>query len=335
MNTPKLNKGIANPKQDTSGNSVIPEVKETVKKEEETSGFEDFDIADASGMAIDKMYGWLEGLIEMLPNIIISVLIMIIFFLISKLIRRLLSRLLDRFSRNKSVNKLVLALTSFAIMLVGMFIALGVLKLDKAVTSLLAGIGVVGLALGFAFQDAASNLIAGVIMAVKSPINIGDIIETNDIFGTVTRIGLRSTGIYVPQGQSVEIPNRLIFEKPFTHYTINNDRRIDLECGISYGDDLEKVEKITLEAIKKIEGLKKGKPVQFFFTEFGDSSINFVIRYWVFYSRQPDYLDARHEGIKNLKKAFDENDITIPFPIRTLDFGIKGGEKLSEMKGKD
>jgi small conductance mechanosensitive channel len=77
--------------------------------------------------------------------------------------------------------------------------------------------------------------------------------------------------------------------------------------------------------------LKEDKKVEFFYTAFGDSSINFVVRYWVNYGRQPDYFRAISDGIKNLKKTYNENDITIPFPIRTLDFGIKGGEKLDSM----
>ncbi|UII25028.1 mechanosensitive ion channel [Fulvivirga maritima] len=291
-------------------------------------------ISDASKIVVSKLEGWLDQLIIMLPNLVIAILVVVSFYLLSKLIDRLLRKILHRLMQNESVVKLILSITSFLIVMIGFTVALGVLKLDKTVTSMLAGIGVIGLALGFAFQDAAANLISGVIMAVQSPINVGDIIESNDIFGTVKSIGLRATTIYDPQGQDVVIPNRLIFQNLYRHYTINGQRRVDLSCGISYGDDLDKVERISIEAIKKITFLQVGRDVEFFYKEFGDSSINFVIRYWVDFRRQPDYLKAQSEGIKNLKKAFDQNDITIPFPIRTLDFGIKGGEKLSEVMNK-
>ncbi|UII19954.1 mechanosensitive ion channel family protein [Fulvivirga ligni] len=292
-------------------------------------------ISDASKIVVNKLEGWLDQLIIMLPNIVIAILVIVTFYMLSRLVERLLNNILHRFMHNESVVKLILSITSFLIVLVGIMVALGVLKLDKTVTSVLAGVGVIGLALGFAFQDAAANLISGVIMAVQSPINVGDIIESNDVFGTVKTIGLRATTIYDPQGQDVVIPNRLIFQNLYRHYTINGSRRIDLKCGISYGDDLDKVEEVTLAAIKKITFLAEHKDVEFFFTEFGDSSINFVVRYWVNYKRQPDFLKAQSEGIKNLKKAYDQNDITIPFPIRTLDFGIKGGEKLSQVLKKN
>ncbi|MBL6445839.1 mechanosensitive ion channel [Fulvivirga sp. 29W222] len=293
------------------------------------------EITNASEIVLDKLKGWLEALIVMLPNLVIAILVVIVAYIISKIVSNILSRVLHRLMQNESVITLIRSITSFIIVIVGLMIALGVLNLDKTVTSVLAGVGVIGLALGFAFQDAASNLISGVIMAVQSPINVGDIIKSNDIFGTVKEIGLRATIIYDPQGQDVVIPNRLIFQNLYTHYTINGNRRIDLECGISYGDDLDKVEEISINAIKKIPYLQSGRKVEFFYQGFGDSSINFVIRYWVNFKRQPDFLQAQSDGIKNLKKAYDQNGITIPFPIRTLDFGIKGGEKLSEVLKKN
>lgn len=288
-------------------------------------------IQDASKIVIDKLNSWAEGAIGMLPNFVIAILVLIIFIIIAKIIGNILEKTAKRFIQNESVFQLIQSLTSFIVVLIGIFVALGVLNLDKTVTSLLAGIGVVGLALGFAFQNTAANFISGIIMAIRSPINIGDIIEYEDNFGTVTRIGLRATTLRVPQGQDVIIPNRLIFENIYKHYTIRNERRIDLQVGISYGENLQMVEDLVKEAISSIQYLNDDRPVEFYYEEFGDSSINFVVRYWIDFKRQPEFFKARHDGIKIIKKTFDENGITIPFPIRTLDFGIKGGEKLSAM----
>jgi small conductance mechanosensitive channel len=122
-------------------------------------------------------------------------------------------------------------------------------------------------------------------------------------------------------------------EDKYTHYTINKERRIDLDVGISYGDDLDKVEQVTLKAINSISFIDKQKPVDLYFKEFGESAIIFSVRYWVRYVTG-DYLiyqRALSQGIKNIKKAYNENDITITFPMRTIDFGIKGGKSLSYM----
>ncbi len=115
------------------------------------------------------------------------------------------------------------------------------------------------------------------------------------------------------------------------NYTKSGIRRIDLSVGISYGDDLEKVKKVTQEAIESMSGLARGRKVNFYYEEFGDSSINFTVQFWVSFRENADFLASRSEAIMKIKKAFDENDIMIPFPIRTLDFGIRGGEKLDTM----
>lgn len=285
---------------------------------------------NAIQIVTEKIGGWIDQLISMLPNFVIAVLIVIIFYLFSRLITKVLKSTLAKFTRNLAVIKLISSFTRIGIMTAALFIALGILELEKTVTSLLAGVGIAGLAIGFAFKDAIANFLSGIYITFKSTVNIGDIVEFGDHMGTVSSIGLRAVKIDTFQGQEVVIPNRLIFEDIYKHYTINGIRRIDLNVGVSYGDDLQKVEEITLNAIKKIDYLLQSKPIDLYFLEFGDSSINFVVRYWVNFNKQTDYLKAVSDGVKNIKSAYDANDITIPFPIRTLDFGIKGGKTLTE-----
>ncbi len=282
---------------------------------------------------IDKLQSWLETIVTMLPNFLIAIIIILLTVFVAKIVRNFTSRMMNRITKNIAMNRLTASITFFLVLTIGMFISLRVLNLDKTLTSLLAGLGIAGLALGFAFKDIASNFIAGIYLALKSPINVGDIVDYQGAMGHVKEIGLRSSTIKTFQGQDVVIPNRMIMEEKYTHYSINGERRIDLEVGISYGDDLEKVEKVVLSAINKITFINKTKPVDLYFNAFGDSSIVFSVRYWVKYMPNDHiiYLKAVSEGIKNIKAAFDKNDITIPFPIRTLDFGIKGGKTLTEV----
>ena len=282
-----------------------------------------------------KLESWLSTAVKMLPNFVVAVLVVLAFILIAKLIKKGLKKVLPRITDSRSITQLFSSIAYIAVITGGTFVALSVLNLDKAVTSLLAGAGIIGLALGFAFQDIASNFMSGIIMAVRKPLRIGDLVETNGIFGIVERLSLRATFIQTLQGQQVIVPNKLIFENPITNFTILGKRRVDLECGVSYGDDLEKVEKHTVEAIENIEGIDKAKGVSFFYKEFGGSSINYQVRYWVEKNDgQADYLKALSNGIKAIKKVYDENDIDIPFPIRTLNFGIKGGDNLAQMLEK-
>ena len=149
--------------------------------------------------------------------------------------------------------------------------------------------------------------------------------------GKVEEINLRDTTIRTFQGEMVIIPNKEVFQNPIENYSLLGKRRFDLTIGVSYGEDLRKVMEVTLNAVKAIEGLSEEDQTTMFYQEFGDSSINFVIRMWVNSTDQPTYLQVGSEAIIQIKKAYDENNIMIPFPIRTLDFGIKGGIPLNDI----
>jgi small-conductance mechanosensitive channel len=270
--------------------------------------------------------------VKMLPNLALALLVVVLFYLLARIVKRLTLKLFSRISSNISLNHLIANVFFIIVISIGAFVALDILKLEKTVTSLLAGLGLVGLALGFAFQDTAANFISGIFLAMRTPINTGDIVEIGTVKGVVQKINLRATEIETFQGTLVVIPNKDVFQNPIFNYSHNGRRRVDLECGISYGEDLEKVRKVSLAAVEKVEGVSKERPVVFHYSGYGDSSIDFTVKAWVIGAqRQGEFLDVQSEMVIALKKAFNENDITIPFPIRTLDFGIKGGEKLNAM----
>lgn len=292
---------------------------------------EDFNITDATKLILGKVEVWIEGFIKSLPNMLMAILVVVGFYIAARLACRVARNVFPRISHNRAVNNLLENIIFLIVVLIGIFTALGILNLDKTVTSLLAGAGVLGLALGFAFQEIAANFIAGIFIAFRKPYSVGDIIEIDDYFGTVEAINMRVTYIRTPQGLSAIIPNKKMFTDPLVNYTDTPGRRMDLDVGVSYGDDLRKVKKITFDCLKDTSGRDKDKDIEIFYKEFGDSSINFVVRIWLKYRSQKDYLQVRDDAIIRIKEAYDQNDIMIPFPIRTLDFGIKGGEKLSEM----
>lgn len=279
-----------------------------------------------------KLDSWWTTLIDMVPNMLVAIILFIVFLVVANLIKKLFVRIFQKSSNNKAVESLFSTIIFYAVIGIGLFIILDILKLDKAVTSLLAGVGVIGLALGFAFQDIAANFVSGIILAFRKPFVIDDIVKIEGFMGTVTRTNLRVTVVKTFQGQEVYIPNKEVLSNPIINYTVLGERRIDLTVGISYGDDLAKVKELVIGAIKNIEGVIRKDDIIFSYKEFGDSSINFDIKYWFKYPGDYSFFDMRSNAIMAIKSAFDESDITIPFPIRTLDFGIKGGETLSEMK---
>ncbi len=290
------------------------------------------DFQTAYERTAEKLRGWLEGFVDMLPNLAVAVLVLLVFWLVAMAAVAATQRALTRLNTRPSIRGLIATVLRISILFTGLMIALGILNLDKALTSILAGAGIVGLALGFAFQDLAANFISGVGLSLHRthPFKVGDLIETNSVFGTVQQITLRTTDLRTLDGKQITIPNKLIYQDKLTNHSFSGERRIDLLCGISYGDDLEKVRRVSVAAVEGIGNRNRSRPVELYFQEFGDSSINFVVWFWIEFHKQTDYLAAMSEAVMRLKKAFDENDITIPFPIRTLDFGIKGGERLGE-----
>ena len=278
----------------------------------------------------DKLTGWLDGFIEMLPNIAAAVVVLVLFWLGARLVRRLFESTLERTTHNPQVAVIVSRVAYIGVIVGGVIVALGILQLEKTVTSLLAGAGIVGLALGFAFQDLASNLMSGFMLATSEPLNNGDLIETGDYFGIVESVHLRYSMMRTFDGQLVRIPNKQIFENPLTNYTKPGERRVEFTVGVSYGDDLEEARDLAREAVDGVEERDTEKEIELYYTDFDDYSINLSVRFWIDYPEK-DYLQARSDAIMRVRKAFEENGITIPFPIRTLDFGIVGGEKLSDV----
>lgn len=278
----------------------------------------------------EKLYGWVEGFVLILPNLIVALLVIVVFLYLSRFGERIANKILARISDNEQINGLLSSMVKIGIVAAGLFTALGILQLEKTVTSLLAGVGIIGLALGFAFQDLAANFMSGIIMSITRPFKKGEMIETNGFQGIVDTISLRSTKVRTFDGQLVLLPNKDVFGGPLINYSEDPKRRMDLSVGVSYGDDLRKVKEIAASALQGVPNRIGGRDVEVYFEEFGDSSINFQIRVWITSYKPADFLSTRDEAVILLKEAFDQNGITIPFPIRTLDFGIPGGTPLSE-----
>lgn len=269
----------------------------------------------------DKLSDWLELAVQMLPNFLVALLLFLAFVALGKMLRRLFERLMLRLTDNESLRDLLGSSLYLAVLSVGLFISLSVLKLDGAVASLLAGAGIISLALGFAFQEIASNFIAGIMMSIRKPFREGDLIETNGFYGTVLKIHLRTTDLKTLQGQYVMIPNAEVFKKPIQNYSRTQRRRIDLPVGVHYKTNLDLAQRVARESVEALSGVEPGQ-VLVFYTDFGSSSINMVVQIWLpFANAEKDFLSLRHQAIMAIKKGFDAHGITIPFPMRTLDFG--------------
>jgi len=180
------------------------------------------------------------------------------------------------------------------------------------------------LVIGLALQGTLSNLVSGVALSLRKNIRLGHWVETNGFAGEVMDIKLYYFILKEADNNMVIIPNKSINENPIKNYSLTTKMRIMIECGVGYESDLDLVEKLTKETIaSSFDQIKRAQDVEFFYTEFGGSSINFVCRFWVDSENSIEKLRATSKGIIEIKKAFDKEGINIPFPIRTLHFDNK------------
>lgn len=288
-------------------------------------------ITEAEKLIEEKLGGWFDVVISHIPNFIVAVIIAIIFSFIARLAGKGMKNVLRRSLDSTQIADLMASIFKVIVLSVGVFIALDFMGLKSTVTSLLAGVGIVGLAIGFAFQDMTENLIAGIAMGIRKPFKAGDVIETDNVFGSVHSINLRNTLIESFYGQLILVPNKILFRNVLRNYSTLGVRRIEVPVGISYADDIEKASEVIVDKINQFDFVIRKNETAVYAEGFGDSSINLLVWFWIKYPGEPDFMTVRHKGVVAVKQALDAADISIPFPIRTLDFGIKGGEKLDAM----
>jgi small conductance mechanosensitive channel len=299
----------------------------------DNSFLEKLDVTPLVEKVVLTLVTWAEDFFALLPNLAVAALVFALAWLFGRLLQRAFSSALKSLGAdNVQVVDLLAGLLRITVVCIGLFIALGILHLDKTVTSLLAGVGVIGIGLGFALQDLTANFMAGIMMSIRRyPFVNGDLIETNSVMGVVEKLDLRSTSVRKMTGELVIVPNKDIFQKPLTNFSESGQRRVDLEVGVAYREDLERVRDIAMRAGTGVKERLPDREVEVFFTEFADSAVTFVVRMWVAYPQHVEFMRSRSELIIAIKKAFDAEDIKIPFPIRTLEFGDVGGERLSDM----
>ncbi|NNL84300.1 MAG: mechanosensitive ion channel family protein [Myxococcales bacterium] len=286
----------------------------------------------ATSETVDRIGAWSDTLIELLPNILVAIAVIVVFALLGRLVGSLTHRALSRVAQNDQLATLADVALRLGVMSIGIFIALGLLDLDKALTSLLAGVGIVGLALGFAFQDIAANFMSGTIMAVRQPFQLGDLVETHGFMGTVERVTLRATVIRLFTGQETILPNKDVLQNPITNYTQTGERRVDIDLGVAYDADLATARDVAIEAIEALEYRDASRDVEFYYKGFGDSAIDLSVRFWIdLRSDASSYLVARSRGIEAIKRAFESADLEIPFPIRTLELGASARGSLEAL----
>lgn len=283
----------------------------------------EFNIDDSIEGIWNKLGEWMDSLILSLPNFILAVVVFLLFIIAAKYIGKLLNKILRFKVRQDSIREITIKMVKVLIIAVGFFVALGLLNLNTVLTSVLAGAGVVGLAIGLALQGTLNNTFSGILLSFLPELQIGDWIENNGYAGRVVEINLRSIIIQEADNNFVVIPNSQVIDAPFKNFSRTSRSRVMVDCGVAYESDLEFVKDLTIKTVEKHFPQQKNEEVEFMYKEFGDSSINFVVRFWTVATNNREVLFARSKAIIEIKKVYDQNKINIPFPIRTLEFNNK------------
>jgi len=207
----------------------------------------------------------------------------------------------------------VVHLTYIALLVFVVLAALGQLGIQT--TSFIAVIGAAGLAIGLALQGSLSNFAAGFLMMIFRPFKVGDFIEGAGVSGTVEAIQIFTTQLKSPDNKTVIVPNASLTAGNITNYSTKATRRVDIVMGIGYEDDIDKAKKIMADVLAKDGRILKDPAPTIAVVELADSSVNFVVRPWV---KAEDYWNVYFDTTENIKKSFDAEGITIPFPQRDV-----------------
>jgi small conductance mechanosensitive channel len=195
-------------------------------------------------------------------------------------------------------------------------IAMAASQLGINVSAMLAGLGVAGIALGFAAQETVANMIAGFLIFWDRPFTLGDFISTQSRYGQVKEITLRTTRIRTLDNTYVVIPNRQIIGDALVNHSMYGETRVVVNVGIAYKEKIAEARAVLLEALSKVEGIMPEPAPDVVARSFGDSSINLEIRVWIANAQLELPVGARM--VEACKVALDRAGIEIPFPHRQL-----------------
>lgn len=250
-------------------------------------------------------------LVEFLPQLVAAVLVMLAFLALFRVIRRPLRAILEKTGFHEAlVHLLVDNIIRYAMIVVALVMAADQLGINVAAA--LAGIGIAGIAVGFAAQDSVANVFSGILIFFDKPFLVGDWIEAEGQFGCVSEITLRSTRIRTPRNTYVVIPNKKIIDAVLENYSKHGELRVDVPVGIAYKENIPQAREVLLEAIQGLPHVKQDPAPDVVALELGDSSVNLSVRVWI---DQGSHQQATYAQVVEASKlALDAADIQIPFP---------------------
>ncbi|MDE0096024.1 MAG: mechanosensitive ion channel family protein [Gammaproteobacteria bacterium] len=259
--------------------------------------------------------GFLRHGPDILTRLVVVAVILAVFWLLARVVRAMVRRGLDNLTGEMSTlaRDFLVGLSAKAVLITGILVALSQFGLQ--IGPLLAGLGIVGFIVGFALQDTLSNFASGIMILIYRPFDVGDYVEAAGVQGEVKHMNLVSTTVHTPQNHRLVIPNNRIWGNIIRNITSQDMRRVDLSVGVSYEDDIERVEALLAEIVATEDRVKSEPEPTIRLHNLGESAVEFTVRVWV---DSTDYMGVFWDLTRRIKIRFDEEGISFPYPQRTV-----------------
>ena len=272
---------------------------------------------------IDTLRGQLEHMardfVETLPSLAIALFVILLTWIVARFAVRISDMIVGRTEIRASLKNLIDTVVRITIWVVGLFIAAVVVMPDLTPASLLAGLGIGAVAIGFAFQDIFENFFAGILIMLREKMRIGDVIECEGITGKVEHISLRETHVRKLSGELTVVPNSTLFKNPVEILTDFEQRRHEIVVGVSYDSNLDHAADVIRRAVENVDVVLASKGIDIFACAFNSSSVDFSVRWWAGASPRAGW-ESKDKIVRAIKAALDEAGIEIPFPYITHTF---------------
>jgi potassium efflux system protein len=249
-------------------------------------------------------------------NILAGLLVLLATYILVKVVRIALEvEVLPRFNLKQGVPFAISTLTRYLLVTAGVLVGLAAMGLDLTKASLLTG--AVGVGIGFGLQGIVNNFVSGLILLVERPISVGDTIQSQETWGEVKRIGVRSSTVRTFEGAEVIVPNADLISKDVTNWTLSDRRRrLEIDVGVAYGSDPERVVRLLEAAARDVKEVVEDPASRAWFSGFGDSSLNFRLHAWI--DSYDLGIPAQSALRVEILKKLNQNGIEIPFPQRDI-----------------
>ena len=257
----------------------------------------------------------------MLPNIISGLLVIIIFIILGKLFFTIIGKRIQKKWKDTIISNFVSEATKWSFYIFGIIIALNIVGFGGIASSLIAGAGISAIIFGFAFKDIGENFLAGIILALKRPFEIGDIIEVEGYKGNVKDLDLRVTHLRNVEGKDIYIPNSSIIKNTLINYTKDGNLRVNFMIGIAPECNINQTRSLIIEYLEKNKQILKTPGPNVIVLELGEFTTDLQVLFWVDIlanKKLPDsYLrhNIRSKAITDIKEILDDNNIEMPSQV--------------------